>query len=149
MHICLALEIRNVVNYIKNTFLLKTGYETMRNYKKTFQCNDKYNVVHNVLYKCDIAKALFIYTYMYIYNIYIDRQIIDRQINLSIYPSIYLSIYLSFYMYIYIYLYIYIYMTYFHQFHNNFKRQYFLIYGGSWPWFLDHLGSWVLKGPES
>ena len=40
-------------------------------------------------------------------------------------------------------------MTYFHQFHNNFKRQYFLIYGGSWPWFLDHLGSWVLKGPES
>ena len=40
-------------------------------------------------------------------------------------------------------------MTYFHQFHNNFKRQYFLIYGGSWPWFLDHLGSWVLKGPGS
>ena len=40
-------------------------------------------------------------------------------------------------------------MTYFHQFHNNFKRQYFLIYGGSWPWFLDHLESWILKGPGS
>ena len=68
---CLALEIRNVVNYIKNAFLLKTGCETMRNYKKTFQCNDKYNVVHNVLYKCDIAKALFIYIYIYILYIYV------------------------------------------------------------------------------
>ena len=36
VYICLALEIRNVVNCIKNGFLLKTGCATMRNYAETF-----------------------------------------------------------------------------------------------------------------
>ena len=34
--ICLVAEIKNAVNFIKNTFLLKTGFSAMRNYAETF-----------------------------------------------------------------------------------------------------------------
>ena len=36
VYICLALELRNIVNYIKKAILLKTGCATMRNYAETF-----------------------------------------------------------------------------------------------------------------
>ena len=42
----------------QNAFLLKTGCATMRSYVETCQCNDKYNVVHNVFIQISYCRKL-------------------------------------------------------------------------------------------